>query len=53
MLINFAVTHFARFRLNNALRRTSGLLKITLHGYWRELQACDVQNETLFEVYMY
>jgi hypothetical protein len=53
MLINFAVTRFARFRLINALRRTSGLLKSTLHGYCRELKACDLQSENVFEDYMY
>jgi len=48
MLINFAVTRFARCLLINALRRTSGLLKSTLHGYCIELQAWDMQNEMLF-----
>jgi hypothetical protein len=53
MLINFAVTRFARCLLINALRRTSELLKSTLSGYWRELQAYDMLKETLFEIYIY
>ena len=53
MLINFAVTRFARCLLNNALRTNSELLKSTLHGYLRELQACDMQSETLCEAYIY
>jgi len=50
MLINFAVTRFARCLLINALRRSSELLKSWLHGYCGELQACDRQNETFLSL---